>query len=189
MRRFAALMGAGLMAIAVAGPAGAVADRWAVIGESSAITMSVRALGVTQTGRFGRWTGDIRFDPDAPEDAEVAITVRAASLTMRQAAVTQRAVGPGFLDAERYPTIQFRLRALEPTAPGRYTARADVTVRDRTRPVTFPVTLSVDGGTARMRGGFVLDRADYGIGTQGAMNALVARQVRVDVALATRRAS
>ncbi len=64
-----------------------------------------------------------------------------------------------------------------------------MTVRDRTRPVTFPVALSVDGGVARMRGGLMLDRADYGIGTQGAMNALVARQVRVDVALATRRAS
>ena len=189
MRWIAALCGAGLLAVGVAGPAGADADRWTVIGDSSAITLSVRALGVTQTGRFGRWSGDIRFDPEAPQDAEVAITVRAASLTMRQAAVTQRAVGPGFLDAERYPTIRFRLRDLEPTAAGRYTARADVTVRERTHPVTFPVTLSVDGGMARMRGGFVLDRADYGIGTRGAMNALVARQVRVDVALATRRAS
>ena len=189
MKVAAPLFAAIALALGLAGPAGADADRWAVIGDSSAITLSVRAFGVTQTGRFGRWSGDIRFDPDAPEDAEVAITVRAASLTMRQQAVTQRAVGPGFLDAERYPTIRFQLRALEPTAPGRYTARADVTVRDRTRPVTFPVTLSVDGGVARMRGGFVLDRADYGIGTQGAMNALVARQVRVDVALATRRAS
>jgi len=189
MRIIAALFAAGALALGLSGPAGAGAERWAVIGDGSTITLSVRAFGVTQTGRFGRWSGDIRFDPDAPRDAEVSITVRAASLTMRQAAVTRRAVGPAFLDAERYPTIRFRLRDLEPTAPGRYTAQADVTVRDRTHPVSFPVTLSVEGETARMQGGFVLDRAAYGIGTQGAMNALVARQVRVDVALATRRAS
>lgn len=187
MNRLALLGGVLLMLSGVAQPAGAEVDRWSVIPERSSITLSVRAVGVTQTGRFSTWTADIRFDPAEPRTARVAIDVRAASLTMRQPAVTRRTVGPAFLDAERYPSIRFRLRSLEPVSPGRYTARADVTVKDRSRPVVFPVTLDLTGGFARMSGGFVLDRAAYGIGSEGGWNGLIGRDVRVDVSLATRQ--
>lgn len=189
MKRLAVLAGVLLMNLGLAPPASADVSRWSVIPERSSITMSVRAVGVIQTGRFSTWTSDIRFDPAEPRTAQVAIEVRAASLRMRQAAVTRRAVGPAFLDAERYPSIRFRLRSLEPLASGRYTARADVTVKDRSHPVVFPVSLDLNEGVARMNGGFVLDRAAYGIGGESGVNGLIGREVRVDVALATRQAA
>jgi polyisoprenoid-binding protein YceI len=169
-------------------PVGAEPARWSVIPDRSSISMAVRVLGMTHTGRFSAWAGDIRFDPATPETAEVAIEVRAASLDMRQQSVTRRAVGPAFLDAAHYPSIRFRLRSLEPLSPGRYTARADVTVKAHTRPVAFPVALSLSDGIARMDGGFVLDRTEFGIGTGGGLDGLIARDVRVDVALVTRQA-
>jgi len=187
MKRAAIVMGVLLMISGVASSAGASISRWSVIPERSTITMSVRAFGMTQTGRFSRWSSDIRFDPDEPSAAEVAISVRADSLSMRQPAVTRRAVGPGFLDAERYPSIRFQLRSLEPVSPGRYTARANVTVKERTRPVVFPVSLTLSEGVARMSGGFVLDRKAYGIGGESSIDGLIGRDVRVDVALATRQ--
>jgi len=149
--------------------------------------MSVRAFGATQAGRFGDWSSDIRFDPERPEQARVTIGVRASSLRMDQAALTRRATGPAFLDTAAHPEIRFQLRSLEPLGPERFTARADVTVKGRTGPVVFPVTLRVRGDTAQMTGGFSLDRAAYDIGTSGPGNGMIARQVRVDVSLATRR--
>lgn len=172
-----------LAALPFAAPARAEVRGWRVDPARSAITLRLRAAGLTRTGRFDAWSGDIRFDPARPEGAEVAIAVRAASLIMREPALTARATGPDFLDVVRYPAIRFRLLALEPLAPGRFTARAQVTVRDRTREVVFPADLRVAGDTAQMSGGFALDRAAYGIGTQGPWNALIGRQVRVDVAL------
>ena len=50
-------------------------ERWAVVPGDSAITMRVGTPVGARTGRFMRWTGDIRFDPDAPETAQVAIEV------------------------------------------------------------------------------------------------------------------
>ncbi len=187
MKRLAVLAGVLLMNLGLAPPVSADVSRWAVIPERSSITMSVRAVGVTQTGRFSTWTGDIRFDPTEPRTARVTIDVRADSLRMRQAAVTRRAVGPTFLDAERYPAIRFRLRSLEPLTRGRYTAHADVTVKDRSHPVVFPVSLELNEGVAQMSGGFVLDRAAYGIGGEGGVNGLIGREVRVDVSLTTRQ--
>lgn len=189
MKRLAILSGVLVMLCGVAQSAGASVSRWSVIPERSSITLSVRAVGVTQTGRFTNWTSDIRFDPAEPGNAEVAIDVRAASLTMRQPAATRRAVGTAFLDAARYPSIRFRLRSLERVSPGRYTARADVTVKDRSRPVVFPVSVDLTDGTAHMTGGFVLDRVAYGIGGEGGLDNLVGREVRINVSLSTRQAA
>ncbi|NBW09370.1 MAG: YceI family protein [Caulobacteraceae bacterium] len=185
MLRRAVLLALGLLPFARASMA--EVRRWSVDPSRSSITMRIRAAGLTQTGRFEDWTGDIRFDPAAPETAQTTIEVRAASLRMNEPALTARATGPAFLDAARWPTIRFRLTRLE-RAGGGFTARAEVTIKGRTREVVFPADLRVTGDAAQMSGGFVLDRAAFDIGMQGPWNALMGRQVRVDVALAVRAA-
>lgn len=168
------------------GASRAEVERWAVVPGDSAITMRVGTPLGARTGRFTRWTGDIRFDPDAPETAHVAIDVEAGSLRMDDARLTSTAAGSGFLDTRRYPRIAFRLTGLVPAGGDRFTAHADITMKGVTRPVTFPATLRSEGRTAQMTGGFSLDRAAFGIGTRGPWNGLIGRQVRVDVSLATR---
>ncbi|WP_269516329.1 YceI family protein [Brevundimonas subvibrioides] len=192
MRRRRFLSGVILLAtgaIALGGPPVlAQASRWVAVPAQSSITMRVGSPLGHRSGRFERWTADVRFDPAAPEAARVAVTVEAASLRMDNAALTRPAIGPALLDTERFPDIRFRLTSLRRLDGERFTAEADVTMKGVTRPVSFPVTLRSDGRTAQMTGGFSLDRAAYGIGTQGTWNRLIGRQVRVDVSLATRSA-
>lgn len=187
MRRRAVLLSLAAL-LPFAWPAGAQVRRWMVDPARSSITMRIRAAGLTQTGRFEDWSGDIRFDPAAPETARTTIEVRAASLRMSEPALTARATGPAFLDAARWPTIRFRLTGLERAGREGFTARAEVTVKGRTREVLFPADLRVTGDAAQMSGGFVLDRAAFDIGMQGPWNALMGRQVRVEVALTARAA-
>ncbi|GAA0869617.1 YceI family protein [Brevundimonas basaltis] len=160
---------------------------WEVLREASTIEMSVRAFGGSHRGRFEDWRGDVAFDPDAPSRTRATIVVQAGSLKMNASAVTGRAIGPGFLDARRHPTIRFQLRSLESAGGDRYTARAEVTMKGQTRPVTFPVDLRVTGDRAHLTGAFTLDRTDFGIGTSGAWNRMVGREVTVRVALQARR--
>jgi len=181
----ALLIGAACLAT---GASRAEVQRWVVVPGDSAITMRVGTPVGARTGRFTRWTGDIRFDPAAPEATQVAIEVEAASLRMDDARLTPTAAGAGFLDSGRYPRIAFRLTGLESAGGHRFTASADITLKGVTRPVTFPATLRTDGRTAQMTGGFSLDRAAFGIGTRGPWNGLIGRQVRVDVSLGTRPA-
>ena len=115
------------------------------------------------------------------------MVVQAASLKMRSGVLTRRATGPGMLDAGRHPVIRFDLRSLEPVGGVRYSARADITMKGRTRPVTFPLDLRVAGDRAHLTGAFTLDRTDFGIGTTGAWNRMVGREVTVRVALQARR--
>jgi polyisoprenoid-binding protein YceI len=167
---------------------GAAPAPWVFEPESSRIDMSVRAFGGSHQGRFSDWAGRAELDADRPEDARATVTVQAGSLRMSPAAVTGRAIGPGFLDAARHPTIRFELKALEPLGGSRYSARAAITVKGRQRDVAFPVDLRVANGRAEMTGAFTLDRADFGIGTSGPWNGLIGRQVTIRVALRARPA-
>ncbi len=167
---------------------GAAAIPWTVDRDASRIEMSVRAFGGSHSGRFGDWRGDIVFDPADPDSTRATVVVQSASLAMSPAVASRRATGPAFLDADRYPQIRFDLQALEPLGGDRYTARARVTMKGVTRPVAFPVDLRVTGDRAHLAGAFVLNRADFGIGTSGPWNRLVGRQVTVRVALQAHRA-
>ena len=169
--------------LTAAAPAAWVFDR-----EGSRIEMSVRAFGGSHVGRFSEWRGEAELDPGRPEGARATVTVQSGSLRMSPAAVTQRAIGPAFLDAARHPTIRFELKSLEPLGGSRYSARAEVTVKGGRRDVAFPVDLRVAGARAQLTGAFTLDRTDFGIGTSGPWNRLIGREVTVRVALQARPA-
>ena len=184
VRSFAALLAAGLALLTLTG---AATVPWTVDRDASRIELSVRAFGGPHSGRFGDWRGDIVFDPADPDRTRATVVVQSASLAMSPAVASARATSPAFLDAARYPQIRFDLQSLEPLGGDRYTARARVTMTGVTRPVVFPVDLRVTGDRAHLAGAFVLNRADFGIGTSGPWNGLVGRQVTVRVALQARR--
>lgn len=183
MRRRTVITGLAALMLAAAAPPPA----WVVVRDASTIDLTVRALGGSHGGRFEDWRGDITFDPAAPERTRATVLVQAKSLRMRSTALTRRATGSSLLDTARYPVIRFDLRSLQPLGGGRYTARAEVTIKDRTRPVSFPVDLRVTGDRAHLTGAFRLDRTQFGIGTTGAWNRMLGREVTVRVALQARR--
>lgn len=156
---------------------------WTVARETSTIDLRVHAFGGEHAGRFETWQGDIRFDPASPDRTRASVVVQAASLKMHPAIATRRATGPAFLDAAHHPQIRFELRSLDPVGAGQFTAHADVSIKDHTRAITFPVRLEVEGDTARISGDFSLDRADFDLGTSGPLNRLVGPRVQVRVAL------
>jgi len=165
----------------------AAAPPWTILRDASTIEMTVRAFGLSRHGRFDDWRGDIAFDPAAPGQTRATVVVQAASLNMGSAALSRRATAPAMLDATRHPVIRFELRRLQPLGGDRYSARADITMKGRTRPVTFPLDLRVTGDRAHLTGAITLDRTDFGIGTSGAWNRMVGREVTVRVALQARR--
>ena len=76
---------------------------------------------------------------------------------------------PDFLDAEKYPTIEFRGRRVETVGGERYRVVGDLTIRGVTRPVELDLTY--DGQATDpwggVRAGFeartVIRRADFGL--------------------------
>ena len=164
----------------------AEAVRWTVDPSRSTIQLEVDALGMTQTGRFDDWSGDIVFDPEKPEAARVNLAIRSASLDMGDSLVTAQARSEGFLHVADFPRINVVLIGLERVGNDRYQARADVTCKGRTERVRFPVTVRVAGNEVRIEGTASLDREAFGIGTESLRGLIIGRVIKVDVDIAAR---
>lgn len=164
-----------------------VASDWQVTDGTLALT--VTQFGSPVTGAFADWTAAIAFDPVAPAGetpvGSVTTTVSIASLTL--GSVTSGATGPNFLAADTFVTALFRADLLRTDAG--YVAQGTLTLRDVTRPLTFPFDLTVDGDTATASAVIALNRLDFGVGETMPDESTVAFAVDIAVDLTANRAA
>jgi polyisoprenoid-binding protein YceI len=67
------------------------------------------------------------------------------------------------MDVRRYPNIVAKILKLEPLGDSRYTATADLTVRDTTKTVKAAVEVHVDGTKLVVETEHVFDMRDFGV--------------------------
>jgi polyisoprenoid-binding protein YceI len=152
-------------------------------------------LGITATqfgspveGRFDDWTAAIEFDPNAPGPEMGTVTVQISIPSVTLGSVTSEALKPEFFNAEDYPTATFDADILMAEGENAYVADGTLTLKGATVPLSLPFEMTLDGDTARMSGQVVIDRRDYGIGTQSyADEETVAHDVTVSVSLVAER--
>jgi polyisoprenoid-binding protein YceI len=89
------------------------------------------------------------------------ITVAAASVDTKNAKRDAHLRSAEFFDAEAHPDITVRVEGLAPASQG-VTGTGTLTVRDRTRPLTFGATVSaVDTGEIWLDAEIQVNRADF----------------------------
>jgi polyisoprenoid-binding protein YceI len=119
-------------------------------------TVGFRAYGLgllPLDGAFSRFRGQFSYDPADPAHCSVTLTVEVPSLAMDSASVGETILGPGFLDAARFPTLAF---------DGACDARGltgQLTMHGVTRPFALTLDWQAHAVTAVGR----LRRADWGM--------------------------
>lgn len=68
-----------------------------------------------------------------------------------------------FFNVEKYPTATLKITKVTPKGGNAYDVTGDLTVRDKTAPVTFPATVTLDGGVATATATVVVDRSKYDV--------------------------
>lgn len=192
-----AIAGASALALAyeaeeaLAGPELAVQPSgWAV--QEGTLAITVVQAGSETEGQFDRWQAAINFAEDAegPVKGDVTVDIAIPSLTL--GSVTGEALKPEFFAAEEYPTATFaaEIRKPDEAGPDAFVADGTLKLKGTEMPLSLPFTLQLDGDTAEMQGQTVIDRREFGIGTNSYNDeATVAFDVTVDVQLtATRQA-
>lgn len=144
---------------------------WIIDTAHSTFEFAVRHVVVsTIKGAFSGVTGEIHFDPDAPEKASVQATVDIASLDTHSHARDAKILGEGFFEVEKYPTATFTSTSVTPRSDGHFDVMGELMLRGVTREIVFDATFAgtqghVDGTP---RGAFValgsIKRADFGFG-------------------------
>ncbi len=123
----------------------------------------------------GRIQGRVTADARDLSGAEIQLTIRAADLRVSGKGeppadvpkVQERMLGPDVLDVARFPEITFRSTSVA-VGEGR-SAAADVrvtgelTLHGRTKSITTPVRVQIDGGSLTASGTLTVKQSDFGI--------------------------
>jgi polyisoprenoid-binding protein YceI len=147
----------------------ATRTEWQIDGAHANLEFAVRHLMIsTVKGRFGDISGTV-VTADSPEDADIRVTIGAASIDTRQPQRDEHLKSADFFDVARYPTLTFASRRTTAGPDGTLQVLGDLTIRGVTREILLSVTPE---GTTRdpwggERAGFSatgkLNRRDYGL--------------------------
>jgi len=147
----------------------------AVTGKTGLFSFAAHEHAVLAT----EWSADVNNEP-ARRSVEVTIAVRALVIDSAEgvhlahlgsapsasdvAKIQQRMLGPEVLDAQRFPTIQFRSTAVE-ERPGGYELRGQFALHGQTHEVVIPVrfTGTTLGDAGAYDGTFTIRQTWFGM--------------------------
>jgi polyisoprenoid-binding protein YceI len=138
--------------------------RWKLAQEAR-VQFSIRGLlGSTVNGTLKPGASEILFDPADPGNAGFSVSLDVSSLNTGIALRDHHLMNNEYFDAGRYPLIRFRSLSVDKKTDGRFEARGLVTLKGREKTLTIPYAFFPEGPNGRFKGGFTLNRLDFGIG-------------------------
>jgi polyisoprenoid-binding protein YceI len=158
-----------LLAAGIGFGAPGAAEPWR-IESGTRLEVDVAWGGAKVVVRFPDLAGEVDFDPDRPDLARALIVARAAAATTGLPPADALLRGPGYLDARRFPSVEFRLDRLVQTSRSTADVFGRLTLRGVTREVRFEARAlrygPVSGEPDRFEAGFDIrgriDRTEYG---------------------------
>ncbi|HEY4156069.1 MAG TPA: YceI family protein [Puia sp.] len=133
--------------------------------KESKISFTIKNFGFNVTGSFSAPSGEIRFDPDNPADARFDVSVSAASINTDNNLRDGHLRGEDYLDTKNYPRIRFVSVRVQPARKkGSYQMTGNLTIRDKTKEISFPFTADPSGTGYLFAGDFKINRKEFGVG-------------------------
>jgi polyisoprenoid-binding protein YceI len=140
-----------------------LAGKWALDPRTSSIRLKSRAMGglARVNGVFREVSGNGTVFPDG--EVSGTLTVAAASIDTKNTRRDTHLRSADFFDSGNYPDITFTAEAIRPSGEGVAVTGA-LTVRGRTRPLSFDAAASVRGdGEVWLDAEVIINRADFGL--------------------------
>jgi polyisoprenoid-binding protein YceI len=145
-----------------------------------------------EQGQFKHVSGHIHYDAERLMDSRVDVTVQTASLDTNNTRRDDVLRSDDFFDVQRYPTMRFASRHVEPGPDRTLAVRGDLTIHGVTKPIDVIVkvngvnTIEHVGRLAGFETTFHIDRTVFGVNgarwTGGRL--LISPDVEIHLALA-----
>jgi len=134
----------------------------------------------TVHGEFAKFDGFFEGPDDDLTKARGTVTIDVASINTRNETRDNHLRSADFFDAEKYPSMTFKVNSIESLEGDTYLVKGDLTIKDVTRPIALDAT--VEGRTADPFGGSKeriglsatgqLNRMDFGLNWDGLAGAI-----------------
>jgi polyisoprenoid-binding protein YceI len=139
-------------------------------GSHSEITFKVKHLMITNvTGSFTKFDATMESAAADFSDAKISFEADVNSISTNNADRDGHLKSDDFFSAEKFPTLSFKSTSFKNNGGSDYTLTGDLTIRDVTKSVSFPVEY---GGTAtdpygQVKSGFEIagkfNRSEFGL--------------------------
>ncbi|MEV4117456.1 YceI family protein [Micromonospora sp. NPDC049645] len=140
-------------------------------------------------GEFNEATATITVAED-PLQSSVVATIQAASVDTTQADRDAHLRSPEFLDAEKFPTLEFRSTGVKSRSGSEFVLAGELTIKDVTRPVELAVEFEGVGRSPFGQDIFgfsastEIDREEFGLTWNVALETggvLVSRKIKIEI--------
>jgi polyisoprenoid-binding protein YceI len=167
---------------------------WSLDHAHSAVTFTAKHMMVTTVrGTLPILDLDLDFRQDDPAGSSVRVTLDASGIATGQEGRDQHLRSADFLDAEQFPTIEFRSTAVRPIGDQGVAIEGDLTIRGVTRPVLLDaefagIVPNLQGGRrAAFSATTSINRDDFGLTWNVALEQggwLVGKEIKIAIDLA-----
>ena len=151
----------------LAAPANIPPPEWNILPGGN-LSFSVTNGADTIGGSFARWSGAVTFDPDKPENAQIAIEVDLASASVGDATQDGMLKGEEFFAVASGPLATYRSGAVRQLGANSYEASGTLRLKGVSRAQAVRFRLSGQGTRRQVSGSATIDRKAFAIGTGSA---------------------
>jgi polyisoprenoid-binding protein YceI len=138
---------------------------WHIVTNKSNLTFKAIQNNAPVTGSFKTFSGDIVYDPDHLAKSHAHVTVDMNSITASYKVLEDTLKTSDWFDTKRFPQSVFTTHDIKKISNNSYQVKGDLTIRDKTLPITLICTLNDYSKTnARIDGSTHLKRTAFGVG-------------------------
>jgi len=172
--------------------------QWNVDAPHTEVNFSVKHFFTPVTGTFSSYDIDLVFDPAAPENSTVTVSIDVASVDTNNERRDNHLRSPDFFDAEKYPQMTFESTSVRRVSPSQLLARGNLTIKETTKEIELGINLlgiadlpaemqEMMGGVAQVasfEASTQVDRRDFEVGVANwAQTMIVGGDVDISIAL------
>ena len=135
--------------------------------DGSKLHFVIKNLGINTGGDFTGLKGKIIFDAKNTAKCFIDVTVAVKTIDTDNGKRDEHLRKEDYFDVAAYPVIHLVSTKIEPGADLKnFIFKGNLTIKNVTKPITFPFTAEGKTGGALFVGSFGINRVDFGVGTE-----------------------
>jgi polyisoprenoid-binding protein YceI len=142
-----------------------VSAQYKPVDEGSPVKFKIKNFGINTGGSLTGLKGTIRFDPANLTSSGFDVTVDADKINTDNDSRDAHLKEETYFDVKNYPVIRIVSdRITASNKAGTFVLFGKLTIKGKTRDISFPFTATASAGGYIFKGEFKINRRDFGIG-------------------------
>jgi polyisoprenoid-binding protein YceI len=130
----------------------------------STVSATFKQMNVPIEDKFKKFTAVIDYDPAKPDAAKAAVDIDTASLDLGDPQYSKEVAKKEWFNSAQFPKATFVSTSIKAAGAGKLAVTGNLTIKGKTTPVAFPLTVTSAGGKQVFDGTLPIKRLAYNIG-------------------------